>query len=29
MTSLSGIAQPYDCSLPYMLLAYWRKLLSE
>jgi type IV secretory pathway VirB6-like protein len=27
MTTLRGIAQPSDCFLTHMLLAYWRKLL--
>src|SRR5919112_245172 len=27
MTTLRGIAQPSDCLLTHMLLAYWRKLL--
>jgi hypothetical protein len=29
MSVLRGIAEPIDCSLPYTLLAYWRKLLIE
>jgi hypothetical protein len=29
MTTLRGIAQPSDCLLIHMLLAYWRKLLKE
>jgi adenine-specific DNA-methyltransferase len=28
MTTLRGIAQPSDCLLAHMLLAYWRKLLD-
>ena len=27
MTPLGENAQPYDCSLTHMLLAYWRKFL--
>jgi hypothetical protein len=27
MTTLRGIAQPSDCLLTHMLLAYWRMLL--
>ncbi len=27
MTTLRGIAQPSDCLLAHMLLAYWRELL--
>jgi hypothetical protein len=27
MTTLRRIAQPSDCFLTHMLLAYWRKLL--
>ena len=29
MTTLRGIAQPSDCLLTHMLLAYWRKLLAD
>ena len=29
MTTLRGIAQPPDCLLAHMLLAYWRKLLVD
>ena len=29
MTTLRGIAQPSDCLLTHMLLAYWRKLLES
>jgi hypothetical protein len=29
MTTLRGIAQPSDCLLTHILLAYWRKLLAQ
>src|SRR5215207_10110288 len=29
MITLRGIAQPSDCLLTHILLAYWRKLLAQ